>query len=81
MIDDSTSEIPVARFFEGEKTMACMKVLRAVIESKGVPQIIYTDQAGWAGGAENAADSANLNEVISKMGLTYVNPCLSSCNY
>ncbi|MBC7531753.1 MAG: ISNCY family transposase [Oligoflexus sp.] len=50
MIDDATSEIPAARFFEGETTLGCTNVLRAVIEAKGVPQMIYTDQAGWAGG-------------------------------
>lgn len=52
MIDDATSAIPAARFFPTETTLGCMKVLRAVIESQGVPQIIYTDQAGWAGGGK-----------------------------
>lgn len=49
-IDDATSEIPYAEFFKAETTLNCMKVLKKIIELKGVPQAIYTDQAGWAGG-------------------------------
>ena len=49
MIDDATSEIPHAEFFPGETTWACMKVLREVIEKRGIPHMIYTDRAGWAG--------------------------------
>ena len=52
MIDDATSEIPSAKFFETETTLGCMKVLRDVIEAKGVPMMLYTDEAGWAGGGE-----------------------------
>ncbi len=29
-----------------------MKVLRQVIEKKSIPDIIYTDEAGWAGGGK-----------------------------
>lgn len=52
MIDDATSEVPAAQFFKGETTLGCMRVLRSVIEAKGVPQMIYTDEAGWAGGGK-----------------------------
>jgi len=52
MIDDATSDIPYAEFFPGETTWACMKVLRHVIEKRGVPEAIYTDRAGWAGGSK-----------------------------
>lgn len=49
IIDDATSDIPYAEFFPTETTLGCMKVLRKIIEIKGVPEIIYTDEAGWAG--------------------------------
>lgn len=49
MIDDATSDIPYAEFFPSETTWACLKVLRRVIEKRGIPHIIYTDRAGWAG--------------------------------
>lgn len=48
-IDDATSDIPYAEFFYSETTLNCMQVLRRIIELKGVPKIIYTDQAGWSG--------------------------------
>lgn len=49
-IDDATSEIPYAEFFKAETTLNCMRVLQKIIEIKGVPKAIYTDQAGWSGG-------------------------------
>ena len=51
-IDDATSEIPYAEFFEDETTLGCMKVLKRIIELKGVPKAIYTDRAGWSGGGK-----------------------------
>lgn len=49
MIDDATSDIPYAEFFPEETTWACFKVLRKIIETRGIPYTIYTDKAGWAG--------------------------------
>ena len=49
VIDDATSDIPYAEFFPGETTWSCFTVLRKVIERKGIPYVIYTDRAGWAG--------------------------------
>ena len=51
-IDDATSDIPYAEFFKTETTEGCMKVLRKIIELKGIPGIIYTDQAGWSTGGK-----------------------------
>jgi hypothetical protein len=49
-IDDASNEIAYGEFFDGETTLACMKVLRKIIEIKGIPLSIYTDKAGWSGG-------------------------------
>jgi hypothetical protein len=49
-IDDATSEVPYAEFSLGEETMAYMRVLRKIIELKGIPQILYVDRAGIFGG-------------------------------
>lgn len=51
-IDDATSDIPYAEFFDGETTQGCLKVLKHIIERKGLPKAIYTDRAGWAGGGK-----------------------------
>jgi len=72
MIDDATSEIPAAQFFEGETTLACMTVLRSVIEAKGVPQMIYTDQAGWAGGSEKRRGFSQFVRACEELGIRVI---------
>jgi transposase len=49
-IDDATSEIAYGGFFDAENTWSCMRVLRRIIELKGIPVAIYVDQAGWYAG-------------------------------
>jgi hypothetical protein len=51
-IDDATSKIPHAQFFEAETTSACMEVLRKIILKCGLPRALYVDKAGWAGGGK-----------------------------
>jgi hypothetical protein len=69
LIDDATSEMPAARFFPGETTFGCMAVLRAVIEAKGVPQMIYTDCAGWAGGSTKRAQFSHFTRACEELGI------------
>ncbi len=49
-IDDATSYIPYAEFFDGETTLNCMRVLQKIIERCGIPQYLYVDRAGLFGG-------------------------------
>jgi transposase len=49
-IDDATSEVVGAEFFEGETTFGCLKVLREVVSKKGVFKVLYVDRAGLYGG-------------------------------
>jgi transposase len=72
MIDDATSEIPAGKFFESETTIGCMKVLRAVIEAKGVPQMIYTDMAGWAGGGEKRRGFSQFVRACGELGIRVI---------
>ncbi|HPI41298.1 MAG TPA: ISNCY family transposase [Pseudobdellovibrionaceae bacterium] len=51
-IDDATSEIIHGEFFEEETTEGCMKIMRKIIEEKGVPRALYVDKAGWSGGGK-----------------------------
>lgn len=48
-IDDATGTIVAAEFFYGEKSMHSMKVIKRVIDAKGLPQAFYMDQAGIYG--------------------------------
>lgn len=49
-IDDASSDLVAGEFFESETTVACMRVLWRIIETKGVPESLYIDKAGWGGG-------------------------------
>lgn len=69
MIDDATSEFPSGKFFESETTIGCMKVLRSVIEAKGVPFMLYTDQAGWAGGGEKRRGFSQFVRACEELGI------------
>lgn len=72
LIDDATSEMPAAKFFEGETTLGCMEVLRGVIEAKGVPQMIYTDQAGWAGGSSKRQHFSQFVRACEELGIRVI---------
>jgi len=50
MIDDATSDIPSAMFFDTETTWGCFMVLQEAILNYGIPEVILTDQAGWSTG-------------------------------
>jgi transposase InsO family protein len=45
MIDDATSEVPVAQFFPSDTTFANMEVIRRFIEYKGLFNALYVDKA------------------------------------
>lgn len=72
LIDDATSDIPAAAFYEGETTWACMKTLRMVIETKGLPEVIYTDQAGWAGGSGKRLQFSQFVRACDELGIRVI---------
>jgi hypothetical protein len=47
---DASSRIPWAEFFSSEDTLNCMTVLQRIVEKYRIPELIYTDKAGWLGG-------------------------------
>jgi len=61
-IDDATSKIPWGEFFTSEDTLNCMTVLQRIVEKYGIPEIIYTDKAGWFGGTTKRN---NFNQFIN----------------
>lgn len=48
-IDDANSEL-YAEFFTSETSTGCLKVIRSIIEKKGVFKTLYVDRAGIFGG-------------------------------
>jgi len=72
LIDDATSDVPYGEFFEGETTLGCMKVLRNVIEKKGIPDVIYTDEAGWAGGSSKRQYFSQFQRACEELGIRLI---------
>jgi transposase len=72
MIDDATSDIPYAEFFAGETTLACLKVLREVVERKGIPDIIYTDEAGWADRSGKRQQFSQFKRACEELGIRLI---------
>lgn len=70
-IDDATSEVPYAEFFKGETTIGCMKILKRIIELKGVPRAIYTDRAGWGGGGKRT-EFSQFQRACEKLGIQMI---------
>ena len=48
-IDDATGEVVGVEFFYGETSLHCMKVMKDIVEKKGIPQSFYLDGAGYFG--------------------------------
>lgn len=71
-IDDATSTMAAARFFPSETTWACFHVLRAIIERYGVPEVLYTDNAGWAGGGEKRRNFTQFVRACEELGICLV---------
>lgn len=48
-IDDATGTILAARFVEGETSLNGMRLLKQIIDERGIPEAFYMDQAGIYG--------------------------------
>ena len=71
-IDDATSTMPGAKFFPGETTWGCFTVLRSIIERFGIPEILYTDCAGWAGGGEKRRHFSQFVRACEELGIRLI---------
>lgn len=72
VIDDATSDVPHAEFFPSETTWACMNVLRKVIEKKGVPELILTDEAGWSTGSSKRQNFSQFVRACNELGIKVI---------
>ena len=72
LIDDATSKMPWAQFFPTEDTLSCMEVLQRVIERFGIPEMIYTDKAGWLGGTTKREGFNHFLEACKTMGIRVI---------
>lgn len=56
-IDDATGKVVGAEFFFGETSLHCMKVIRGIIDTHGLPESFYMDQAGAFGKVDSDQES------------------------
>lgn len=67
-IDDATSDILGAEFFESEDTLNCMKVVKEIIARYGIFKILYVDRAGIFGGMKRQ-QFAQMKRACEELGI------------
>lgn len=70
MIDDASSELH-AEFFPSETTAGCLKVLRSVIEKRGVFKTLYVDRAGIFGGPKRC-NFSQMQRACEELGIEII---------
>jgi transposase len=70
-IDDANNENYYSEFFEGETTDGCMKVLRKIIEKKGLFSILYTDRAGLFAGPKRC-EFSQVKRALGELGIQII---------
>jgi transposase len=70
-IDDANNENYYSEFFESETTVGCLKVLRRIIEKKGLFNILYTDRAGLFAGPKRA-EFSQVKRALSELGIQII---------
>ena len=71
LIDDATSKIFYMKFESSETTMACLKALRQIVETYGVPVLILTDKAGWSVGGKRQ-EFSHFEKACSLLGIKVI---------
>jgi hypothetical protein len=70
-VDDATSDMPYGEFFKVENLAGVMRVVRKIIELKGIPWGFYLDRAEWfAGFGRN--DQTQFKRICKELGITII---------
>lgn len=72
VIDDASSHIPAGQFYDSESTWSCMELLRRVFSERGIPQFLYTDGAGWAGGGGKRQNFSQVVRACEELGIKII---------
>lgn len=70
IIDDATSEV-YAEFFKSETTLGCLKVLKDLIEEKGIFKTLYVDRAGIFGGPKRC-NFSQVQRACNELGIEII---------
>jgi transposase len=68
-IDDATSEVPYAEFFETEGLDGYLKVLTEVFRRWGIPRILYVDHASWLSGTTKSEGKGQFKRICDELGI------------
>src|SRR5437016_412297 len=78
VIDDATKQLLSAEFVAAESTATVMRALRAVFQSYGLPQALYTDRAHWAvhtptsGSAPDRQHPTQVGRALARLGIEHI---------
>lgn len=67
-IDDCNNDIYYGGFYKSETTLACMDVLKKIIERRGKFEVLYVDRAGTYGGGKRQLFS-NIQRACEELGI------------
>lgn len=70
-IDDATSDVPYGEFFKTETLEGYMRVLRKIIEIKGIPRVVYVDRASWLGGISEE-ETSQFHRMCEELGIRII---------
>lgn len=66
-VDDATSELLDARFYDSETTYACLDFLKRLVQKHGAFQNLYVDKAGVYGGVKRSGFS-QVERALGELG-------------
>lgn len=78
VVDDATSRLLYAQLWPGETTRAVMTAMREVVRQHGIPEVLYTDRAGWAfdtpkaGGKVSTVHLTQVGEALARLGIEHI---------
>lgn len=70
-MDDATSDVPYGEFFKTETLEGYMRVLRAIIDKKGIPRVLYVDRASWLGGISDE-EKGQFQRMCEELGIRVI---------
>ena len=66
-IDDATSKIVGGEFFIGETSLHCLKVMKDITATHGIPDAYYLDEAGYFGKKDRDQDRTQIGRALESL--------------
>lgn len=72
IIDDATSKVEGCKFVPSETTWDCMDLLKQVVATRGIPEFILTDRAGWSARTGKRVHFSQFDRACKELGITVI---------